>query len=141
MTGRERGEFEGRARAVLAELGYGLSERPVVLCVVDRPGWAHDRKTEALASALADRYRIVKRFQHEVTAGDLESADLLLLYYWMQVDRLGDLAATLRQQYAHQPALRIHAADGPSCPGLTSSSPSSPGPSGHGRKFVGGYAA
>jgi glycosyltransferase involved in cell wall biosynthesis len=98
MTGGERGELEGRARAVRAERGYGPSERPVILCVVDRPGWAHDRKTEALASALADRYRIVKRFQHEVTAGDLESADLLLLYYWMQVDRLGDLAATLRRR-------------------------------------------
>lgn len=48
----------------------------MVLCVVDRPGWAHDRKTAALASVLADRYRIVTRFQHEVTAEDLESADL-----------------------------------------------------------------
>ena len=88
MKGGERREFEGRAGAVLAELGYGPSERPVVLCVVDRPGWAHDHKTAALASALADRYRIVKRFQHEVTARDLESADLVLLYYWLQVDRL-----------------------------------------------------
>ena len=98
MTDGERGELEGRAGAVLAELGYGPAERPMVLCVVDRSGWAHDRKTAALASALADRYRIVTRFQHEVTAADLESADLVLLYYWLQVDRLGDLVATLRRR-------------------------------------------
>lgn len=65
--------------------------RPTVLCVVDRPGWAHDRKTDALARSLADRYEIRKRFQSEVTAEDLESADSALLYYWMQIDRLGPL--------------------------------------------------
>jgi glycosyltransferase involved in cell wall biosynthesis len=69
-----------------------------VLCVVDRPGWAHDRKTDALAATLAGRYRIVKRFQADVTADDLESVDVVLLYYWLQVERLGELAATLRRR-------------------------------------------
>ena len=27
--------------------------RPLVLCIVDRSGWAHDRKTQALTAALA----------------------------------------------------------------------------------------
>jgi glycosyltransferase involved in cell wall biosynthesis len=72
--------------------------RPVVLCVVDRPGWAHDRKTDALASALAGSYEIVKRYQAEVTAGDLERADCVLLYYWLQVERLSSLRDVLRSR-------------------------------------------
>jgi glycosyltransferase involved in cell wall biosynthesis len=62
--------------------------RPLVLCIVDRPGWAHDRKTRALAAALADKYRLVTRYQSEVNAEDIRGADLVLVYYWMQIDRL-----------------------------------------------------
>ncbi len=68
---------------------------PSILCVVDRPGWAHDRKTDALARALAGRYRIVKRFQAEVTAADIEAAEGVLLYYWLQVERLPHLRPLL----------------------------------------------
>jgi glycosyltransferase involved in cell wall biosynthesis len=74
----------------------GRPPRPVVLCIVDRPHWAHDRKTDALASALGGSYEIVKRYQTEVTAGDLERADCVLLYYWLQVERLGHLREELR---------------------------------------------
>lgn len=73
------------------------SDRPTVLCVVDRPHWAHDRKTDALARALAERYEIVKRYQAEVTADDLEGADCVLLYYWLQVERLQRLRAVLER--------------------------------------------
>lgn len=66
-----------------------------ILCLVDKPHWAHCRKTDAIAKALADRYDVVKRYQAEVTAADLERADAVLLYYWLQVDRLGDLRETL----------------------------------------------
>jgi glycosyltransferase involved in cell wall biosynthesis len=69
----------------------------LVLCVVDRPDWAHDRKTDALARALAGKYRIVKRFQAEVTSDEIEAADLVLLYYWLQVERMPGLAPTLRR--------------------------------------------
>jgi glycosyltransferase involved in cell wall biosynthesis len=62
--------------------------RPLVLCIVDRPGWAHDRKTQALAAALAAKYRLVTRYQSEVSAADIRGADLVLVYYWMQIDRL-----------------------------------------------------
>jgi hypothetical protein len=72
--------------------------RPVIMCVVDRPGWAHDRKTAALASALADDFDIVTRYQQAVTADELAAADLVLLYYWLQVDRLGDRAETLHRR-------------------------------------------
>jgi glycosyltransferase involved in cell wall biosynthesis len=71
------------------------SPRPIVLCVVDRPNWAHDRKTDALASALAPSFEIVKRYQAEVGADDLDRADCVLLYYWLQIERLGPLRAEL----------------------------------------------
>lgn len=63
------------------------NDRPVVLCIVDRPGWAHDRKTQALTNALASEYRLVTRYQREVTAAEIERADLILVYYWLQIDQ------------------------------------------------------
>jgi glycosyltransferase involved in cell wall biosynthesis len=71
--------------------------RPVVLCVVDRPGWAHDRKTDALARELRGAYQIEKRYQAEVSARDLESADCVLLYYWLQIERLSPLREVLQR--------------------------------------------
>jgi glycosyltransferase involved in cell wall biosynthesis len=38
----------------------------------------------------------VKRYQAEVTAEDLERADCVLLYYWLQVERLSHLREALR---------------------------------------------
>jgi glycosyltransferase involved in cell wall biosynthesis len=72
------------------------SARPRVLCVVNRPGWAHDRKTDALARVLADRYELDKRFQADLTAADLEAADAILFYYWLQIDELPHLRPLLR---------------------------------------------
>jgi glycosyltransferase involved in cell wall biosynthesis len=71
--------------------------RPKVLCVVDRPHWAHDRKTDALARWLGGTYEIDKRYQAEVTSGDLEQADCVLLYYWLQTERLSPLRAVLQR--------------------------------------------
>ncbi|HEY0553073.1 MAG TPA: glycosyltransferase family 4 protein [Thermoanaerobaculia bacterium] len=71
--------------------------RPVVLCVVDRPHWAHDRKTDALARQLRSGYEIVKRYHADVAAADLERADCVLLYYWLQVERLSPLREVLRR--------------------------------------------
>ena len=62
-----------------------------VLCIVDRPHWAHDRKTRALAAALAGEYRLVTRYQSEVSEADIDAADLVLVYYWLQIDRLSRL--------------------------------------------------
>jgi glycosyltransferase involved in cell wall biosynthesis len=66
--------------------------RPLVLCIVDRPGWAHDLKTRGLAGALAREYRLVTRYQSEVSEADIDAADLVLVYYWLQIDRLSHLA-------------------------------------------------
>ena len=71
--------------------------RPQVLCIVNRPDWAHDKKTQALAVALTDDYRLITRYQSEVTAEDLEAADLVLVYYWLQIDQLPHLASALER--------------------------------------------
>jgi len=56
---------------------------------------AHDRKTDALARELRGAYEIVKRYQAEVSADDLERADCVLLYYWLQIERLSPLREVL----------------------------------------------
>jgi glycosyltransferase involved in cell wall biosynthesis len=71
--------------------------RPLVLCIVDRPGWAHDRKTRALAGALAREYRLVTRYQSEVSESDIDAADLVLVYYWLQVDQLSRLKRVFKR--------------------------------------------
>lgn len=73
------------------------SQRPVVLCIVNRPNWAHDRKTGALARALGGTYQIVKRYQAEVSAADLDRADCVLLYFWLQVEQISHLREVLRR--------------------------------------------
>jgi glycosyltransferase involved in cell wall biosynthesis len=64
---------------------------PLVLCIVDKPGWAHDRKTDAVARELAGRYEITKRYQADVGPDDVDRADCVLVYYWLQIDRRPDL--------------------------------------------------
>jgi glycosyltransferase involved in cell wall biosynthesis len=88
----------GRSNAA-APLSREPDGTPTVLCVVDRRGWAHDRKTDALARELAGRFRIVKRYASDVVAEDLETSDLVLLYYWMQFGKLGKLADILRARW------------------------------------------
>jgi glycosyltransferase involved in cell wall biosynthesis len=58
---------------------------PRILAIADRPGWAIDNKTQNLQRALAGRFEIVKRFQHEVTAEELTDADIVLIYYWLEL--------------------------------------------------------
>jgi glycosyltransferase involved in cell wall biosynthesis len=64
---------------------------PLVLCIVDRPGWAHDKKTRSLANELAAQYRLVMRYQSDVSEADIVAADLVLVYYWLQIDQLSRL--------------------------------------------------
>jgi glycosyltransferase involved in cell wall biosynthesis len=71
------------------------ASRPTILCIVDKPNWAHCRKTDALARALSDRYAIIKRYEADVTALDIEGADCILLYYWLQFARLGSVRKAL----------------------------------------------
>lgn len=67
---------------------------PAVLAIIDAPDWAHDKKAAALARCLRGRFRVEKRLQAEVTRADLESADLVLVFYWHQFGARPDLRQT-----------------------------------------------
>lgn len=71
--------------------------RPLVLCIVNRPAWAHDRKTQGLAAALSGEYRLVTRYQSEVSEADIVAADLVLAYYWLQIDELSHLRRVFKR--------------------------------------------
>ena len=66
--------------------------KPRVLFIVDAPNWAHDLKTDNIARVLGGDYDIVKRFHDGVTADDLDAADLILVYYWLQFGGMPHLA-------------------------------------------------
>src|SRR5688572_6025196 len=66
---------------------------PKVLVVVGAPNWAHDYKTRSLQLTLGDEYQIIKRFHPDLTEADLDNADLILVYFWMQFPRLKHLEA------------------------------------------------
>lgn len=71
--------------------------KPKILIIVDRPGWAHDHKTCNLQRVLSDRYEIIKKYESEVSAVDLQQADLIQLYYWLQVPRMPHLTPVFDQ--------------------------------------------
>jgi glycosyltransferase involved in cell wall biosynthesis len=62
--------------------------RPRILCIVNRPGWAHDHKTRALTAALSARFDLVTRYHEDVSEEHIDSADLVLVYFWLQIDQL-----------------------------------------------------
>ncbi|HZS07669.1 MAG TPA: glycosyltransferase family 4 protein [Blastocatellia bacterium] len=73
---------------------------PEVLIIVDVPNWAHDYKTRNLQRALGDEYRILKRYESELTEAEFDRADLIIVYYWLQFARLSGLeAAFLRNRH------------------------------------------
>lgn len=61
---------------------------PRILAIADRPGWAIDRKTQNLRRVLERRFEIVHRFQHDVTESDVNAADIVLIFYWLQIPKL-----------------------------------------------------
>ena len=74
-----------------------MDPRPLILCIVNRPGWAHDHKTRALTAALAEQYRLVTRYQSDVSEADLESAGLVLVYFWLQIEQMPRLARAFKR--------------------------------------------
>jgi glycosyltransferase involved in cell wall biosynthesis len=67
-------------------LGAMTEQRvPRILAIADRPGWAIDNKTQNLQRALDGRFEIVKRFQHEVIEDDISAADIVLIFYWLEL--------------------------------------------------------
>jgi len=75
----------------------GINSSPRILFIVDSPNWAHDFKTRNLARVLGHDYDIRKVFQTEVTADDLKQADLIVVYYWLQLKALGPLLPSLER--------------------------------------------
>ncbi len=71
--------------------------RPLIHFVVDVPNWAHDFKTENLKRVLGKEYEIRKCYQKDLTEDDLDQADLILVYYWLQLERLPHLASAFRR--------------------------------------------
>jgi glycosyltransferase involved in cell wall biosynthesis len=74
-----------------------VAARPLVLCIVDRAGWAHDRKTRALTAALAGQYRLVPRYMADVSEREIDEADLVLVHYWLQIKQLGRLERVFKR--------------------------------------------
>jgi glycosyltransferase involved in cell wall biosynthesis len=68
-----------------------------ILFIVNAPNWAHDYKTRSLQRALGGEYQILKRLQSDVTEADLESADLIVVYFWLQFDHMKHLEAAFRR--------------------------------------------
>lgn len=66
-----------------------------VLYVVDSAGWAHDHKSTNLQQCLAEHFdgRIV--YQDEVTATDLDGADVIVIWYWRQLQSMANLGEAL----------------------------------------------
>ncbi|MEQ1700900.1 MAG: glycosyltransferase family 4 protein [Ilumatobacteraceae bacterium] len=64
---------------------------PRVLAIADRPGWAIDRKALNLQRVLAGRYDITVRYQREVTPADLDAADLVMVFYWLETLQMEQL--------------------------------------------------
>lgn len=56
-------------------------DRAEILIVVDRPHWGLDYKTNNLLRRLGQDFRLVKKYQADVTEADLDRADLVQVYY------------------------------------------------------------
>jgi glycosyltransferase involved in cell wall biosynthesis len=78
----------------------GRGRRPRVLVVVDTPGWAHDHKTRALRRVLSSRYSMRIRYQHQVGPADVETADLVMVYYWQQLKYRPEIAVACASRRA-----------------------------------------
>lgn len=61
------------------------------------PNWAHDLKTKNLARALGNDYDIRKSYETEVTPDDLNQADLIVVYFWLQFRAMESLLPWLEQ--------------------------------------------
>lgn len=92
---------EGAPRPAGAESHRPPRPRPTVLLVVDSPGWAHDHKAHNLARCLADEFDVRIAYQEQVTAAQLTEADLVVVWYWRQLQsmpRHEDLLARIRHK-------------------------------------------
>jgi glycosyltransferase involved in cell wall biosynthesis len=71
--------------------------KPRVLIVVDSPGWAHDKKSEALVAHLGDEFDVHKCFHADLDPADLDRQDLIVVWYWMQLAGSPEICAALER--------------------------------------------
>jgi glycosyltransferase involved in cell wall biosynthesis/GT2 family glycosyltransferase len=76
---------------ITSSVSHGADTRPRILFIVDLPNWAHDFKTQNLTRVLGKDYDIRKKYQAEVTPDDLNQADLIVIYYWLQLNAMESL--------------------------------------------------
>jgi len=69
--------------------------RHEILFVVDAPGWAHDHKSRNLAANLPARFECRTVYQDQLTADDLDRADVVVIWYWRQLQSLSGLGEAL----------------------------------------------
>ena len=74
-----------------------LATVSLILFIVDRPGWAHDFKTRNLMRLLGAEHDIRLRYHSDVTEQDIDEATLIVIYYWLQFERMQALTSALRR--------------------------------------------
>ncbi|MFQ5503762.1 MAG: FkbM family methyltransferase, partial [Planctomycetota bacterium] len=82
---------------VIPRAGDRSRRRPRVLMLVDMPGWAHDHKSWNLLRCLGDRLDMRKVYQSDVRLRDVATADLVLIYYWRQLESMPALESILER--------------------------------------------
>jgi glycosyltransferase involved in cell wall biosynthesis len=80
---------------------------PRILLIVDRPGWAIDRKAKNLQRTLAGRFDLVLRYQHEVNEADLEAADIVLVFYWLELMKMEALPEAVLARHSERLVMGI----------------------------------
>jgi glycosyltransferase involved in cell wall biosynthesis len=73
------------------------SKRHRILFVVDCPGWAHDYKTASITRVLETQFEFRRVYQDDLIEEDLDSADLIVIYYWLQIPHLRHLRRCLKK--------------------------------------------
>ena len=63
-----------------------LSDKNKILLIVDKPGWAHDFKADNLIRCLGNDYEIIKRYCDDVKDSEIEAADIVVIFYWIQIN-------------------------------------------------------
>jgi glycosyltransferase involved in cell wall biosynthesis len=69
------------------EIASSIPSRSRILFIVDVPGWAHDFKTDNIIKQLGSEFDCQKRYCDTIQADDIESCDLVVIYYWRQLKR------------------------------------------------------
>jgi len=61
---------------------------PTILAIADIPGWAIDFKAQNLKRSLAGRFDVHVRYMADVTEADMDAADVVLIFYWLQLRKI-----------------------------------------------------